>query len=230
MDQTPQWFFEGLDQRPRDSWAIERAGLSPLPIVKQFGGGRGSRFQPARTNLNMGCASLYRRVLKERFDALPAALQRFHDAPGGGRARGKFRVEHAVGWPQRRLASVMGLPKEGADVPVELRVVVDGERERWIRNVGGQILTTIQWEANGRLMERFGAAVLACSLALETSVLRYDFERSWFIGVPLPRWLSPFVVGAVDGGDRGWQVSTRIVAPFLGTLVHYSGWVEPESR
>src|SRR4051794_344293 len=51
---------------------------------------------------------LYRRILGERFEALPEVLRRFHDAPGGGRARGSFRIERGRGWLRNGLATLLG--------------------------------------------------------------------------------------------------------------------------
>ena len=58
--------------------------------------------------------------------------------------------------------------------------------------------------------------------------MRYEFRRAWFAGIPLPVWLSPYVDGYVDAGETGWRVVVHIFAPFLGEIVHYEGWVEPE--
>ncbi len=77
-------------------------------------------------------------------------------------------------------------------------------------------------------MERVGPIVFSSSLEIDGSFVRYPFRRAWLLGIPLPPRLSPHVEGWVCAGDRGWQVMVRISAPFLGELVHYEGWVEPE--
>ncbi len=65
-------------------------------------------------------------------------------------------------------------------------------------------------------------------LEIDGSRLRYVFHRAWFAGIPIPRRLSPSVESYVDAGETGWRVVVRIFAPFLGELVHYEGWIEPE--
>jgi len=77
-------------------------------------------------------------------------------------------------------------------------------------------------------MERSGSVCFACSLVIDGSRLRYEFRRAWFAGIPIPRWLSPGVESYVDAGDAGWRVMVRVLAPVLGELVRYEGWVEPE--
>ncbi len=104
----------------------------------------------------MAPPSLYRRILGDRFDALPAVLRRFHDAEGGGRARGTFRVERAPGRLRNGVASMLGMPRAGTDVPVRLQVVAEGDRERWIRDFDGHRVETVQWARGESLMEAMG--------------------------------------------------------------------------
>ena len=104
----------------------------------------------------MARPSLYRRILGDRFDALPAVLRRFHDAEGGGRARGTFRVERGPGRLRNAVASILGMPRAGTDVPVRLQVVAEGDRERWTRDFDGVRVETVQWARGESLMEAMG--------------------------------------------------------------------------
>src|SRR4029077_16791550 len=97
--------------------------------------------------------SLYRRILGARFDSLPEVLRRFHDTPGGGRARGTLQVERAARRLRNALASRLGLPEPGTDVSIRLEVKDEGERERWIRHLQGRRLETVQWAQGDLLME-----------------------------------------------------------------------------
>ncbi len=171
---------------------------------------------------------LYRRVLGARFDALPEVLRRFHDAPGGGRARGTLRVERASGPLRNALASLLRLPKSGEHVSVMLEVAIEGDRERWVRHFEGRRLETVQWARGDLLMESFGPTAFSSALVVDESCLHYEFRRAWLIGIPLPRQLAPLVDGRADAGDGGWNLTVRIEAPFVGKLVQYQGWVEPE--
>jgi hypothetical protein len=172
--------------------------------------------------------SLYHRVLGAQFESLPIVLQRFHDAPGGGRARGEFQVERTSGWLRRGLASVLRMPKEAMHVPVSLEVKIEGDRERWVRHFDGRRMETVQWASAGLLMESFAHTMFSSKLVVDGSWLRHEFQRAWLFGVPLPRFLSPYVEGTVNAGEDGWQVEVRISAPFLGELVHYGGWMSPD--
>jgi hypothetical protein len=172
--------------------------------------------------------SLYRRILGPQFDELPGVLQRFHDAPGGGSARGQLTVERGRGRLANVVASLLGMPKAGRDIPVQLTVQVHGDRERWVRHFGDHRLESIAWERGGLLMEGLGLSSFSSRLVVEGARLRYDFRRAFLAGVPLPRRLAPFVRSWVEAGERGWHVVVHIVAPLVGELVSYEGWIEPE--
>jgi hypothetical protein len=171
---------------------------------------------------------LYRRILGARFEVLPAVLRRFHDTGSGGRASGIFQVKRAPGRLRNAIAAVLRMPRAGDAVPVTLRVAVEGDRERWTRDFAGHRVETIQWARGDLLMEARGLVHFSTDLVLEGSRLTYRFRRAWVAGVPFPRWLSPGVVSHVEAGDDGWFVVVRVVAPFLGELVRYEGWIEPE--
>jgi hypothetical protein len=120
------------------------------------------------------------------------------------------------------------MPRAGESVPVHLEVVSLEEREVWLRHFPGQTLRSVQWARRHLLMERFGPWSFSSTLEVRGSRVVYVFGRSWFLGVPVPRGLAPFVESYVDAGDSGWLVAVHIVAPCLGEIVHYEGWVEPE--
>jgi hypothetical protein len=176
----------------------------------------------------MTSLSLYRRILGERFDALPEVLRRFHGSPAGGRARGTFRVERAEGRLRNAVAALLGMPESSQGVPVCLDVNVEGGRERWCRLFGERRLVTVQWAMGDLLMESLGLVSFSSALELEGPCLRNEFRRAWFAGIPIPRWISPTVTGSEVAGDSGWRVEVHIMAPFLGEIVRYEGWVELE--
>jgi Domain of unknown function (DUF4166) len=176
----------------------------------------------------MASLPLYRRVLGDRFDTLPEVLKRFHGASGKSHARGTFRVKRRSGYLHNLVATLMGMPRAGENVPVHLEVVVEDDREIWLRHFPGQTLKSVQWARGNLLMERFGLGSFSSALEVRGSRVVYVFGRSWFLGVPVPARLAPFVDGYVDAGETGWLVVVHIFAPFLGEIVHYEGWVEPD--
>jgi hypothetical protein len=171
---------------------------------------------------------LYRRILGARFDELPEVLHRFHGSPEGARAFGTLRIQRTPGWFHAFADWLAQFPPAGVDVPVLLTIAVDGPRERWTRMFGSHRLITDQWEWNGLLMERAGPVSFACSLGVDGSCLRYEFQRAWLLGLPLPRWMSPWVISWVEAENDRWWLVVRVIVPFLGETVSYEGWIKPE--
>lgn len=177
----------------------------------------------------MAGASLYRRLLGARFDQLPPVLRSFHDDPGGHQARGVFEVERGAGWLAAGLGRALKMPPSGPAVPVELRVQVTGDRERWTRSFDGRTLETIQWARDGLLMESLGPWIFASELLADKSGLRFHFRRAWFGPIALPLALGPRIDGeAIARVEGGWAVGVRIRAPIAGPVLSYRGWVVPE--
>jgi hypothetical protein len=137
-------------------------------------------------------------------------------------------VDRAAGRLRNALASLLGLPEAGSEVPVHLQVVVEDRRERWIRDFQGDRVETAAWAWRDLLLESLGWTSFASALVLDGSRLRYEFRRAWFAGIPIPRRLSLSVESYVDAGDAGWRVVVAISVPYLGQLLRYEGWIEPE--
>jgi hypothetical protein len=135
--------------------------------------------------------SLYRQVLGDAYGLLPAALQHFHEQPWGGRRSGDFEVRRGNGRLRNWLASLLGLPRAASSVPVTLQVVVEGDRERWIRTFGALRMETMQLNQNGLLVEAAGPMRFGFHLAADSTGLEYRTCRAWFWLFRLPRMLIP---------------------------------------
>jgi hypothetical protein len=173
-------------------------------------------------------ASLYRRLLGPAFDTLPPALRSFHDVETEWRGRASFRVTRGKGVLRNLTAALGGLPPEGENVPLRLRVVAEGARERWIRHFGGHKLESVQWAQGGLMVESFRGMRLGFRLAVEGPALKLYPARAWLLGLPWPRFLAPRGTGVEVGQADGCAVVVRVELPLLGFLVQYEGLVVPD--
>jgi hypothetical protein len=171
--------------------------------------------------------SLHRRLLGAAFDELPPALRSFHEQGQGGTACGVMRVSRATGWLGRGVARVMRLPLAGDEVPLGLRVGVEGDRERWIRDLGGRRIESVMEARDGLLVEAFGPLRFGLKLLVAGNTLRFEPVCWWLGRLPLPRRLAPRVEAVCEGREKGWHVHVRIAAPVVGLLLAYEGEVTP---
>jgi hypothetical protein len=155
---------------------------------------------------------IYRQLLKDDFERLPPALQRFHSMPGGGRASGTVSVRHS----NRLLARLAGFPHAGDNIPLRLDVHADDERELWMRRFGDDLLLSTQRCANGLLVERFGPLRLEFHLSADDAGLRLTSRTVSFWGLPLPLR----VRAAERPHGHGWdfEVSVAGVGSYHGTM------------
>jgi hypothetical protein len=172
-------------------------------------------------------ASLYRRLLGDAFDSLPPAVRRFHDQEAGGEACLAFRVSHGKSWPCRVGAALARLPRPSADARGRLRVVVEGDRERWIREIDGRRIETVQRQRDDLLLEEAGPLRLGLRVVGSSEGMRFTSVRGWLCGLPLPSAMAPRVTAVVTGREDGWWVDVRVDLPVLGLLLRYEGEVTP---
>jgi hypothetical protein len=109
-----------------------------------------------------------------------------------------------------------------------LRVVAEGDGERWIREFGGHKFEPLQRARGGLLVESFGAVTLGFRLVVEPPALRLEPARFWFLGLPFPRALAPYGTGVEVGRDDGCAIVATAYAPLLGEIVRYEGLVTAE--
>jgi hypothetical protein len=166
--------------------------------------------------------TLYRRLLGPAFSSLPPTLRSLHDVATEWRGTARFRVTRGPGWLRNRLANLAGLPPAG-EAELRLRVVAEGERERWIRQFGGLKIESLQWIRGELLVEQFGPWRFGYKVVVEPPALRLVQVRTWGLGVPWPTWLGPRGVGEEVGRDDGCWIAVQALAPLLGVLVRYEG-------
>jgi uncharacterized protein DUF4166 len=145
----------------------------------------------------------------------------------GGRASGFLRVTRGKGCLRAVVADLLKLPPAGERVGVELQVVVEGDRERWIRRFDDLRLVSTQRLERGLVVETFGPFRFGYRLTGGPGGLQFDMVRRWFWRVPIGAGLAPLIDGRAWGREDGWWIDVSIRAPLLGFLVRYEGKVLP---
>ena len=145
------------------------------------------------------------------------------------RVQSTFRGSRGQGLPARLLATCMRLPKAGDGVPTTLVITLEAGKERWDRRFGNRRVETVcQRLGNGRWLERFGWIEFEFVTRREGNRIHHDQlacrVKIWGISIPLPRGLSPSVLGVEEVfGDGTKSVHVVVSAPWVGQLVEYCG-------
>ncbi|MGH6950657.1 MAG: DUF4166 domain-containing protein, partial [Vitreimonas sp.] len=177
-------------------------------------------------------APLYRRLLGDAWDELPAAVRAMHD--GAGRAQGASSVERGD-HPLARLACrIMRFPPAAMEAELSVRFDAAAGGERWSRSFNGRGFSSLQYEGAGRsarlLCERFGLLVFAMALVCEDGRLRLVLRRWSLFGAPLPLWLAPRA-NAYESEEAGvFRFHVELSHPLTGLIVRYRGWLKPQAE
>ena len=156
---------------------------------------------------------LYPQLLAADFARLPRALREFHSMPRGGRASGTAMVTHTNRW----LAWLLGFPRSGENIPLQLEVQANGNRETWIRQFGDVILRTNQRQDGNLLLETRGLVRIFFRVFADESGMRFESQRArlWIIPLPLR------VAARVRGNDSSWEIDVTVarIGSYQGALV-----------
>jgi hypothetical protein len=174
---------------------------------------------------------LYQHMLGSNWDRLSPQIRQLHCVEGESSFVGECSVErgrHPLAW---LVATMIGLPDPGATQKISVRLVQEGDGERWIRQVGKRRFTSVQEPARDRhqwlIRERFGPVAVYLSLVVDGECLRYAICQWTFCGIPLPLSLGPRsrAVESVEMGRFRFDVEIR---HFLtGLIVRYQGTLSP---
>ncbi len=176
--------------------------------------------------------TLYQRALGADFGRLPPILQRFHRRRQGGIASGSVEVIRGSGLLARFFGSRLKLPPAARRLPVELRIQVDGTREKWLRRFGSvpeTRLDAVQYLEEDLLVERVGATRFYFRLSVKGPALRYEQVQVRYGPFRLPRLLSPQTSGQIEAREAGWYIDISLRMPLAGTVLRYHGLLEEQS-
>ena len=156
----------------------------------------------------------YQTLLGERYDLLHSHVRAAHEAIT---AEGRVDVVHGTHLLTPFFIRTMKLPAAGQSSPVRLQVVIDHAPAdgpdaimMWMRQIGATRLDTRQFARRGQLVETAGPGSVEFRLRADEGVLVYESERCRFLGVPMPRALSPAVRARVSPSTDGWHVHVVI--------------------
>ncbi|MGI9463363.1 MAG: DUF4166 domain-containing protein, partial [Aestuariivirgaceae bacterium] len=174
---------------------------------------------------------VYRRVLESHYNDLAEPLQQLHDVSGSHAYRGSSRVDRGSNPLAQLLASIMGFPGAGQDVPVEVELSVKNRVETWVRRFNGKVFASTQEFGVGRyeglVVERFGPMAFGLALVEEDTQLHLLMRRWDIFGIAMPVMLAPRIVAFEHAARDRFNFSVNLSLPLIGLIVAYRGWLVP---
>ncbi len=206
---------------------LELADYEPLFARRRISTGRWQS-PPAHDH-----GPLYRRLLGDAWNLLPAPLQAMHDVDSDLTAVGVAEVERGESWLARLVALVVGFPRAGKDIPVTVSFKAAHGGERWRRTFGDCAFASDQEQGHGRfdrlLCERFGPIKIGMALLCEDGRMRLVVRRWSVFGIPLPLALAPRGDAYEFAEEGRFHFHVEISHPHTGLIVRYRGWLVPRT-
>ena len=173
-------------------------------------------------------AALFRELLGESLDRVPAPIRALHEAALPRRFEGRAQVRAAQGWLARGLARVVGLPGRDLDAPVAVTIERDGDAEVWTRHFPPRPMRSRLWQRGGVLHEQLGPVLLRFRLQADDEGLSWQPLSARSAGAPVPaaRLRGISARESLRDGRYGFAVGARL--PGLGHVVAYEGWLDVE--
>jgi hypothetical protein len=171
-------------------------------------------------------ASLFRELLGDGLDRVPAAVRMLHDAPLPARFEGRVMVRAAEGLLGRWLARMTGLPAKTVEAPVSVTIEADGEAEIWTRAFPPRPMRTRLWREGGLLHEAFGPVEMRFRLAADGEGIVWHPVSATIRHNPVPAtWLrGVHARESVREGRYAFDVAAHL--PWAGRVVAYEGWLD----
>jgi len=170
---------------------------------------------------------LFRRVLGEAFDRLPAVNRNLHRGRPAIIAEGEALVATAENPLARFFARRFGLPTEAGRLPLRVTIESRDGREHWTRSFDGHLMRSVlSGTKSGLLEEQFGPFTMQMRLVPRSDGLDMHRAGGRLWGVPLPGWLLPKIKAEERVDEVGrHRFDVEITLPLLGRLVAYRGYL-----
>jgi hypothetical protein len=167
--------------------------------------------------------SLYRRVLGEAFEALPAPVKALHDLPVSTEFSGSAEVIAAGNVIAKIIAWTTGFPTRSYRCEVRVRIEVDADGETWHRDFAGHRFHSRLCEERQHLVEQLGPHRITFHLITDNTQLIMQPIAWKTLGIPLPRFLWPSISARETEVDGKFHFDVATAFPIIGRVIHYRG-------
>lgn len=173
---------------------------------------------------------LYQQLLDQAWNQLPKSLQMMH-SNNVSKAMGVAQIERGTNILSRFIAMLVGFPKAGMNIPVQVVFKRDGNVELWTRTFANKSFSSWQTKGTGRsdrlLIERFGPFSFGLALMSSSGKLHLIIRCGFLFGIRLPTFLIPYGNSYEFEQDGRFYFHVEINHIFTGLIVRYHGWLVP---
>ena len=170
--------------------------------------------------------SVFGKLLGSNLERVDGVLKDFSISPSA--AAGTLNVVHHTGKMARFFIWILGLPKEGENQHTTVKVEYKKGQEYWNRRIGISKFRTKHAAVDGYLEETAGRFKFLHEVTVVDGGINYHQVRVYFLGIRLPRVMSPIIDATAKGDDAGWMLDLTVSCPRCGPICQYKGWITVE--
>jgi len=168
-----------------------------------------------KTELNV-----FSRHMGERFFRLPMLLQTVHT--GKRRLQGYVTVSQG-NFLARLICRMFKFPPSSNHTRLTVDCYHGLDHMEWVRCFDGHVMRSTFYAHNEFLVERLGLLSLYFKTDNTEDGLRYHFTKTKFLGVPLPKRLSPIIEASEFQRADRYFFDVRVRMWLVGTVLQYGG-------
>ena len=182
-------------------------------------------------------SSLFRSLLGDAIDRVPAPIRRLHDAALPRRFEGRATVRAAEGLIAGWIARMAGLPARTQEIPIAVTIEPDGDGEIWTREFptlpagatplrGERPMRTRLRRDGALLRERFGPIEIRFRLEADADGIVWHPIDATSGGTPGPAALLRGIHAREYIRDGRYAFDVGAAMPWIGHVVAYEGWLD----
>jgi hypothetical protein len=168
---------------------------------------------------------LFPALLGMQFASLDACVQCVHSGDNRHLV-GTANVERGDSLIARILGRLTSLPPALKNAPMQVRIWVNGQQERWIRTYADKhIMKSRLFRGNEGLVERLGPASFTFLLVVRDAGIDWQLTHVSMLGIPLPlRWF--FISARIDQQNGRYHFLVDSALRGVGRIVRYEGLLD----
>lgn len=181
--------------------------------------------------------SLFRRLLGDGLDLVPAPIRRLHEATLPSRFEGRATVRAAEGLIAGWIARTAGLPSRTCEIPIAVTIEPDGDGEIWTREFpvlaagatpqrGERPMRTRLWRDGEMLRERFGPIEIRFRLQADADGIVWHPIDATSAGSPAPAALLRGIHARESLREGRYAFDVGASMPWIGHIIAYEGWLD----
>ncbi len=130
------------------------------------------------------------------------------------------------GFLAKCICHLFSFPKENEKTRLIVRCQHTPTSMRWRRKFDALKMESDFTQSGEYLVERLGPLALYLKAKERSGSLEYDFVKTKFLNIPLPKFIGPNIVAYEKEEDGQYRFFVEVTMAFVGTVISYGGKLE----